>query len=235
MDVFDEGAMPSKQSSQAWISTRTLLICALLFSVIAIGLSEVQRRSLVYRIESLISRQEEARRSETARLEVNLLDQGKRLAELQSSIGALPLLIKDGHFASRQEIQVAIGKRLIEGKTIVFRFDESSLETRDAAGAILCGPEAESGYLGVFVAGEQYRVSYDRVTHRWTGSGPAQTRPRSKESTDCPHFSATYGPKELGQAVDPADTLILWGASLKLDGLDILLDGRRVGRIVWTN
>lgn len=227
--------MPSKQSSQAWISTRTLLICALLFSVIAIGLSEVQRRSLVYRIESLISRQEEARRSETARLEANLVDQGKRLADMQSSIGALPLLIKDGHFASRQEIKAAIGKRLIEGKTIVFRFDESSLETRDAAGAILCGPEAENGYLGVFVAGEQYRVSYDRVTHRWIGSGPVQNRPRGNNSTGCAEYSAAFGPTEMGRVTDPGDNLVLWGALFKLDGLDISLDGRRVGRIIWMN
>lgn len=227
--------MPSKQPSQAWISTRTLLVGTLLFSVIAIGLSEVQRRSLVSRIESLISRQEEARRGETARLEANLVDQGKRLADLQSSIGALPLLIKDGHFASRQEIQTAIGKRLIDGKTIVLRFDDSNLESRDAAGAILCGPEAESGYLGVFVAGEEYRVSYDRVTHRWTGSGPAQNKSRSSESTGCPYFSATYGPKDLGQAVDPTEALVLWGTSLKLNGLDLLLDGRRVGRIVWVD
>jgi hypothetical protein len=227
--------MPSKQSPQAWISTRTLLVCALLFSVIAIGLSEVQRRSLVYRIESLISRQEETRKSEAASLETNLVDQGKRLADLQLSIDALQLLIKDGHFASRQEIQTAIGKRLIGGKTIVFRFDENDRETRDAAGAILCGPEAESGYLGVFIAGEQYRVSYDYVTHRWTGSGPAQTRSRSKESAGCPHVSATYGPKELGRAVDPTDILVLWGTSFKLDGLDLLLGGRRVGRVVWVN
>lgn len=216
--------MSSKQSSQARISTRTLLVCTLLFSIIAIGLSEVQRRSLVYRMEGLISRQEELRKSDSA-----------NLADLQSSVAALQILIKDGHFASKQEIQAAIAKRLIDGKTIIFRFDESNLETRDTAGAILCGPEAESGYLGVFVAGEQYRVSYDRVTRRWTGSGPAQTRSRSKESTGCPHFSATYGPKELGQAVDPTDILILWGASLKLDGLDLLLDGRPVGRIIWTN
>lgn len=233
MDVFDEEAMPSKRSSQVWISTRTLLVCTLLFSIIAIGLSEVQRRSLVYRIEALISRQEDARRSATARLEANLADQGKRLAELQSSIGALPILIKDGHFASRRELQTAIGRRLLDGKTVVFRFDDSNLETRDAAGAILCGPEAEGGYLGVFVAGEQYRVSYDRVTQRWTGSGPAQSRSRSKDSTNCPHFGATYGPKELGQTVDPTDALILWGATLKLDGLNLFLDGRRVGRIVW--
>ena len=227
--------MPIKPSSQVWISTRTLLVCTLLFSIIAMGLSEVQRRSLVYRIENLVSRQEEARRSETARLEANLVDQEKRLADLQSSIGALPLLIKDGHFASRQEIQAAIGKRLIDGKTIVFRFDDSNLESRDASGAILCGPEAESGYLGVFVAGEQYRVSYDRVTHRWTGSGPVQDRPRGKSSTSCQEFSATFGPTEMGRVTDPSNDLVLWGALFKLDGLDVLLGGRRVGRIIWTN
>lgn len=215
--------MPSKQS-QAWISTRALLVCALIFNVAAIGLSEVQRRGLVYRIESLISRQEEARKEDST-----------RLADLQSSVGALQVLIKDGHFASRQEIQTAIGTRLIDGRTVVLRFDDSNLETRDTAGAILCGPEAESGYLGVFVAGEQYRVSYDHIAHRWTGSGPAQTRLRSKESISCPLLSATYGPKELGQAVDPADILILWGTSLKLDGLDLWLDRRRVGRIIWVD
>lgn len=224
MNVVVEEAMPSKRSSQVWISTRTLLVCTLLFSIVAIGLSEVQRRSLVYRIEGLISRQEEARKADSA-----------NLANLQSSVGALQVLLKDGNFASRQELQSAIGRRLIDGKTVVVRFDDSDRETRDAAGAILCGPEAESGYLGVFVAGEKYRVSYDRLTHRWTAAGPVQNGSREKSSASCQQQSAAYGPKELGHAVDPNGVLVLWGALFNLDGLDVLKDGQRVGRIVWVN
>lgn len=216
--------MSSKQSPHAWISTRTLLVCTLLFCVIAIGLSEVQRRSLIYRIESLISRQEDARKVDSA-----------KLADLQSSVGALQILIKDGHFASRQELQAAIERRLIDGKTVVLRFDDSDLETRDASGAILCGPLAETGYLGVFIAGERYTVSYDHLARRWTASGPAQSGSRDKNSASCQQLSAAYGPKELGRAVDPKGALVLWGALLKLDGLDVLLDGRRVGRIVWVS
>lgn len=227
--------MLSNQSAQSWISTRALLIGALLFSVIAIGLSEVQRRSLVYRIENLIFAQEKTRQAEIVRLEASLADQGKRLTDLQLSIGALQILIKNDHFASKDEIQSAIGKRLIDGKNVILRFDDSDRETRNSAGAILCGAEAEGGYLGVFVAGEQYTVSYDHLTHRWTGSGPAQNRSNTNDSTSCLRVSATYGPKELGQAVEPVGALVLWGALLQLDGLDLLLNGQRVGRIVWVN
>lgn len=227
--------MLTKRPVQSRIRTRTILIGVFLFVVIAICSSEVQRRSLIYRIQNMISQQEEARKAETASFQTNLVDQRKRLADLQSSVGALQLLVKDGHFASRQEIQSAIGKRLIDGKSIILRFNDSEFETRDGGGAILCGPEAEGGHLGVFVAGQQYTISYDHITHQWTGSGPVRSKPNNKDSTSCLQNVGTYGPKEMGKSIDPDRALVLWGAQLKLDGLDLLLEGRRVGRIVWVN
>jgi len=194
----------------------------LLFNLIAIGLSEVQRRALIYRTENLISG-----------LERNLSIQGKHLASMNASVGGLSILIQNGHFASRQEIETRIEQSLIEGKSLVVRFDDSKLEWRDADGAIRCGPEASQSFLGIFVAGEEYRISYDKQNQKWTGAGPAQNGTRDRETAKCTNLAAVYGPKELHAAVAPVGVLVLWGTKLKLDGLDILLDGRQVGRVVW--
>jgi hypothetical protein len=220
---------------QARISTRAILIGAVLFNVIAVGFSEVQRRGLTYRIEEVILKQDKVRKDETVRIENEIADQGRRVAEMRSAIGALPVLIKDGRFASTPDVEAAIAQRLTEGNSIIIRFDNNTLETRDGAGAILCGPEAASGYLGAFVAGEEYTISYDKLSHQWTGSGPAQSMARDQATGKCTNFKNVYGPKELHKIVTPADALILWGASLKLNGLDISLEDKKVGRVVWVD
>lgn len=204
------------------ISTRAILIGVLLFNFIAIGLSEVQRRALISHTESLISR-----------LERDLSVQGKHLASMNASVGALGILIQNGHFASKREIETRIEQSLIEGKSVVIRFDASKLEWRDGDGAIRCGPEASQSFLGIFVAGEEYKISFDKQSRRWMGAGPAQNSTRDPETAKCANLVATYGPQELGAPVAPLGVLVLWGTKLKLDGLDVLLDGRRVGRIVW--
>lgn len=61
------------------------------------------------------------------------------------------------------------------GKTIVFRFDDSDVETRTAAGAISCSPIAITSRESV------------------TGSRSIQAGLGSKGATCCPHISATYG------------------------------------------
>ena len=68
-------------------------------------------------------------------------------------------------------------------------------------------------------------------TRSGQGLGPLKTRDR--ETAKCTNLAAVYGPKELHAAVAPVGVLVLWGTKLKLDGLDILLDGRQVGRVVW--
>lgn len=214
--------MPRTKPTPIRISTRTILIGALLFNFVAIGLSEVQRRALIHRTESLISG-----------LERNLSVQGKHLASMNASVGALSILIQNGHFASKQEIETRIEQSLIEGKSVVIRFHDSTQEWRDADGAIRCGPEASQSFLGIFVAGEEYRISYDKQNQKWTGAGPAQNGTRDSETAKCANLVATYGPKELQAAVAPVGALVLWGTKLKLDGLDILLEGRPVGRVVW--
>jgi len=214
--------MPRTKPTPIRLSTRAILIGALLFNLVAIGLSEVQRRTLVHHTEGLISD-----------LGQNIRDQGKHLATMNDSIGALSVLIKDGHFASKQEINARIEQLLVQGKSVVIRFDDSKLEWRDAQGAIQCGPEASQSFLGIFVAGEEYRISYDKQNQKWTGAGPAQNGTRDRETAKCANLVAAYGPKELHATVAPAGVLVLWGTKLKLDGLDITLDGRDVGRVVW--
>jgi len=213
----------------AQISTRTILVVAILLNVVAIGLSEVQRRSLTYRIENLIVRHESVRQTEANRAQANLNEQEKRLADLQSAINALQIFIKDGRFASRQDIEKAIEQRLNAGKNIIIRFDQSDKETRDNNGAILCGPQAETGYLGVFIAGFEYVVSYDSRKHEWKGAGPVQSRPRCRAQTE------VFGPKELREEVSPKDAIVLWGARFKLQGLDVYLAEQKVGQVAWAD
>ena len=214
--------MPRTKPMPIRISTRAILISVLLFNFIAIGLSEVQRRALIYRTQNLISG-----------LERTLSVQGKHLASMNASVGALSILIQNGHFASKQEIETRIEQSLVEGKSVVIRFDDSKLEWRDADGAIRCGLEASQSFLGIFVAGEEYRISYDKQNQKWTGAGPAQNSTRDRETAKCTNLVAAYGPKELQAAVAPAGVLVLWGTKLKLDGLDIAIGDRHVGRIVW--
>ena len=227
--------MLRNNAAQARISTRAILIGAIIFNVIAVGASEVQRRGLTYRIEELILKQDKARSDETMRIEKGIADQGRRVADMQSAIGALRVLIKDGRFASTSDIETAIAQRLTDGSSITIRFDNSALETRDGTGAILCGPEAASGYLGAFVAGEEYTISYDKSSQQWTGFGPAQSMARDKATGKCTNLKNVYGPKDLHKTVTPADALILWGATLKLNGLDISFEDKKVGRVVWVN
>lgn len=214
--------MPRTKPTPIRISTRTILIGALLFNFVAIGLSEVQRRALIHRTESLISG-----------LERNLSVQGKHLASMNASVGALSILIQNGHFASKQEIETRIEQSLIEGKSVIIRFHDSTQEWRDADGAIRCGPEANRSFLGIFIAGEEYRISYDVQNQQWTGTGPAQNSTRDRETAKCANVVAAYTPKELHTVVAPVGVLVLWGTKMRLDGLDITLDGSRVGRIVW--
>lgn len=227
--------MLRNDAAQSRVSTRAILIGVILFNVVAVGASEVQRRSLTYRIEELILRQDKARKDEAVRIENEIADQGRRVADMQSALGALHVLTRDGRFASTADIESAIVQRLTEGKRMIIRFDSNALETRDGTGAILCGPEAAGGYLGAFVAGEEYTISYDKSSHRWTGLGPAQSMARDQATGKCTNFKNVYGPKELHKIVTPADGLILWGAPLKLDGLDISLDGKKIARVVWVD
>lgn len=207
--------MAGDKSAKAFISTRTILIGAVLLNLVAIGLSEVQRRNLTYRIEK------------------EIVGQGQRIAEMQAAMGALSVLTKDGRFATPRDIQTAIGQRLADGRSIVIRFDDSPLEARDSAGVIPCGPEVKSGYLGGIVAGEEYAISYDRSSHLWTGSGPAQSAVRDAATGKCGRVSSAYGPEQLKKIVTPTEALILWGASFKLDGLDVLSGDKKVGRVIW--
>ena len=211
--------------SVSWrpFSTRALLCYALAFNVVVVVLAEVQRRSLVYRIEEMVERQDDGRKDEARRIHAEIGEQGKRLAEMQS---AAQVLTKNGRFASSQDVEAAIVRKLEEGKQIIIRFDDSDLENRDSSGAVLCGPEAENGYLGVFIAGAEYTVNYERQTHQWIGTGPVQSRP------SCRGQSSPFGPKELGAEVSPHEAIVLWGGRFKLRGLDVYLSDQKVGRVV---
>lgn len=217
-----------KSGSWRPFSTRALVLYALAFNVVVVVLAEVQRRALVYRIEEMIERQDNVRKDEALRLQANIAEQGKRLAEMRSAVGALQVLTKNGRFASAEDAKKAILNRLDDGKKIIIHFDDNELEDRDSSGAILCGPEAERGYLGVFIAGADYVVSYDAQKHEWFGSGPAQNRPK------CLNLKSEFGPKELRAVVTPQDAIVLWGGRFDLRGLDLYLSGQKVGRVVWS-
>ncbi len=210
-------------------------MCTLAFIVVALCLAEVQRRSLVNDIGEFIQRQGQAYRDEAERIRAEVSEQGKLIAEMQSAVGALRVLTKDGRFSSSEDVGHAIDNRLQEGKKIVIRFDSSNLESRDPKGAILCGPDAENGYLGVFVAGEEYAIRFDSATHQWIGSGPAQNKTYDGTTSSCMIQTAAYGPAELHEIVLPGGILVLWGARLKMSGLQVFLSGHKVGRVVWVD
>lgn len=115
------------------------------------------------------------------------------------------------------------------GKPVVIQFDDNPAEDRDRNGRIACGPDAANGYLGVFIAGQQYRLTYDAAARSWTTSGPYQNIP------SCARYTDTYGPAKLGAIkARPEDgDLILWGAAMTFDAnLDVLNAAKRkVGRI----
>lgn len=209
------------------LSTRALLIYALAFFFVAVALAEVQRRALVFHIAELIERQDRGRKSEIGQLQEALTDQSRRIAEMHSAVGVLQVLTKYGRFASDEDVKWSILDRLKRGKKIIIHFDDSELENRDAAGNILCGPETASGYLGVFVAGADYVVSYNAQNHQWSGVGPAQNRPK------CLTLDSEFGPKELRTVVTPQEAIVLWGGRFDLRGLNVYLSDQKVGRVAW--
>src|SRR5579871_5458517 len=45
------------------------------------------------------------------------------------------------------------------GKAVMVQFDANPAEDHDENGFVVCGPQANQGYLGVFIAGERYEVT----------------------------------------------------------------------------
>jgi len=221
----------------ARISTRAILTGAVLFNVVAIGLSEVQRRGLIYRAEEMMIRLDQNRNHETvaqlARLQKTVDELDKQIKDVSLSVASLRIIANVALNVDKAKLATRVADRLNDGRPVVILFDDNAREDRDQNGHIRCGPSTQNGYLGAFVAGGQYTVSYNRLTHQWTGSGPAQSRSSGKDSGSCLQETAIYGPKELGKTITPADAVVLWGAQFKLDGLALLLDGHPVGRVVW--
>jgi hypothetical protein len=210
-------------SRRASISTRSLLIAAMAFNLVAMGLAEVQRSAL-----------SDVNRDATQRTDQTLKQLQKKLDDLQWAIRVLQIMADSGSGTERLEARIA--SRLNEGKTVSVQFDSNSREDRTNNGDIRCGPGTQNGYLGVFVASQRYVVGYDVKTKRWTGTGPLQTSALDPKTGTCGNRTAAYGPKELGAEVLPGrGQIILWGASFSLKGLQIYEANQKVGTIEWAD
>jgi hypothetical protein len=215
------------------ISTRMLLIGAIAFNVIAMCLAEMQRYGLSEKNRDTLIRLEKERSAEQSKridqLNKTISSLEKDTSELRWSMGALQILARSA--TDRRRVEAEIARQLNEGKTIILQFDDNVTEDRDE-GRIRCGPSTDKGYLGVFIASEKYSISYDKNLHEWRGSGPSQSSAYNPKTGTCADRKAIYGPKELGSVVQPSSgAIILWGSAFQLDGLDVLISGRRVGSI----
>ena len=233
--------MTEIKTSRSIFSTPNLLIGALTVNAIAIGLSEVQRRGLTIRTDRILAENlqrqtrtidEYAKRINTLNAEIRELR--RTATDAQQVIGSLQTIVGIGLNLDRHELETRVIKRLTDGKQIVVQFDQNPSEAHDSKGNILCGPDAESGYLGVFIAGQRYAINYDAAARTWTGAGPSQNANYNSKTRMCGTNTLTYGLEKLGADVSPnKDDLVLWGERLKLDGLNVLRSGHKVGSVIW--
>jgi hypothetical protein len=121
---------------------------------------------------------------------------------------------------------------LKSGKAIYLRFDDGP-EEREPDGRISCGPQAAKGFLGAFVAGQSYEITYEAATHTWNGFGPNQNADYDPKTATCAGQFSSYSAARLGRAIRPEDNeLVLWGSEFKFDSsLSVLASGKRVGRL----
>lgn len=222
---------------QAPISTRTILVGVLIFNVVAIALSEVQRRSLVDRTEQTAINLVQSRNREAAlemdRLQKVVNDLNSQMKAITWSAASLRIVAGNSLPIDKRKLEAQIVDRLNSGKAVVVLFEDDAREDRDKDGRIRCGAGTEAGYLGAFVAGERYTIAYDRNTGEWTGTGAAQTLGFDPASQTCKSSTSVYGRKELKADVQPGKNLVLWGAQFQLDGLDVMRGGQKVGSVAW--
>lgn len=124
-------------------------------------------------------------------------------------------------------------KLALAGKPIIVRFDDSPLEDREPNGDILCGPKAENGYLGIFIAGASYEIMFDAKLGSWKSSGPNQRNGRYKES--CAPLETTHTVADLKPMRPRPENgdLIIWGAPFRFDAALAVHDakGQKVGTV----
>ena len=190
------------------MKTRRILIALVVFNIVALGLSEIQRRSLVKRIYEIGKAQD------------------LRIDELHKSMDLLRILAEKPSPDAKKQIEAIIATRLISGRKIgVIFYSGADVPSRSP-----CGKSASNSPLDAFLPAQTYEVSYDATTHKWTGSGP--NRHLAGRDDTCKTLVAVYGPKELLADVTPDQGVVsLWGAPFTLDGDSLLWKGRAIGRV----
>lgn len=205
------------------VSTRIVLVGLVVFNVVAIGLSEVQRRALVddFKQQALSS----------DRLLGDLLDRVIVLqARLQMTLSAVD------RETQRGSLQAAVAALLNAGRSVTVKLDTSSSESFGNDGRIICGAAAATGYLGNFIAGQEYAVRYDRNSSRWTVTGPHQGEVFDDRTGTCRVKTYTYGSESgVKRGAPETGVISLWGIDFSLRGLDLILHEAKVGQVVLSN
>jgi hypothetical protein len=205
------------------VSARVVLVGLIVFNVVAVGLSEVQRRALAdgFKQQALSS----------DRLLGDVLDRVIVLqARLQATSSAADIETQS------KGLEAAVAALLNAGRSVTVRLDRNGSENLGKDGRIICGAAAATGYLGNFIAGQEYVVRYDRSSRRWTVTGPNQGEVFDDRTGTCWVKTYTYGSENVGETKG-AETgvMSLWGVDFSLRGLDLVLHEAKVGQVLLSN
>jgi len=196
-----------------------VLVGLIVFNVVGIGLSEVQRRHLA-----------QASRDQLAESARAIAEMNKRLLLMQAELRSRPQQGAEGFRLGERDAAATL---LNAGMTITVRFDDNPSEAVGRDATVSCGSDALSSYLGIFIAGQSYKVSFEPSTQRWRTSGPSQLLEYDRLAKTCALFTATYGPAELREKILPeSGTLVLWGSRFQLEGKFVMRNGVKVGEVV---
>lgn len=207
--------MPNDRSA----ITLKVLVGLVIFNVIGIGLSEVQRWKLARSSLEQFTISTDAIAFLTKQLAVVT-------AELRAQRGQDRPVDWDGE---RSAAAVLLNAKA----TLLVRFDDSVNELKGADSRVLCGPEAQNSYLGIFVAGEIYKVSFDKSAQRWRGTGPSQMFGYDPITKTCSPLTMELGPADTQGAIKPeSEKLVIWGAVFQVDGKALKLGGAKVGELI---
>jgi len=196
-----------------------VLIGLVIFNVIGIGLSEVQRWKLARASLEQFTTSTDAVTFLTKQLAVVT-------AELRSQRGRDIPIDWD---AERRAAAILLNAKA----TLLLRFDDNASESKGPDSRVLCGPDVRDSYLGIFVAGEIYKVSFDKSAQRWRGTGPSQMLKYDPITRTCSPLTMELGPADIQGAIQPeSEKIVLWGSIFQVDGKSIKLEGAKVGELI---
>ena len=129
----------------------------------------------------------------------------------------------------------AIVEQARAGRSIFVRFDDNPKEDREPSGAIRCSDKAADGYLGIFIAGGVYQITYSEKAGSWTVSGPDQRNPLDGATGQCGAQASMHSAADLKprQPRPEKGELALWGVPFSFDAQLSVFDstGAKVGRV----